>query len=157
MTRPEGDQVPLGVQGDRCDRGWGQALHQHLGLEAWRKWGGLQAWLQSVVALPGEALPVLKQINNGHLHRVVGALVVQTQNYDLDTFKNLCQFQFEMTAQQIWPKETEGVDALTCPAVPATTSLLLYLQRLIFWMPSLGSSLYGSKHPTCTQAHTHTN
>lgn len=41
----------------------------------------------------------------------------------------------------------------TCPAVPATTSLLLYLQRLIFWMPSLGSSLYGSKQPTYRNAH----
>ena len=33
------------------------------------------------------------------------------------------------------------VCACTCPAVPATTSLLLYLHRVIFWMPSLGSSL----------------
>lgn len=41
----------------------------------------------------------------------------------------------------------------TCPAVPATTSLLLYLHRLIFWMPSRGSSLYGSKQPTYTQAY----
>lgn len=46
---------------------------------------------------------------------------------------------------------------VTCPAVPATTSLLLYLQRLIFWMPSLGSSLYGSKQPTCRNAHAHTD
>lgn len=46
------------------------------------------------------------------------------------------------------------VYTFTCPAVPATTSLLLYLHRLIFWMPSLGSSLYGSKQPTYTHTHT---
>lgn len=64
MTRPEGNQVPLGVQGDRCYRGRGQALHQHVWLEAWREGGGLQPGLQSVMALPGEALPVLEQINH---------------------------------------------------------------------------------------------
>lgn len=89
VTGSEGDQVPLGVQGDGCNRCRGQTLHQRLGLEAWRKGGGLQAGLQSVMALPGEALPVLQQIDHRHLHRVVGALIVQTQNYHLDTFKNL--------------------------------------------------------------------
>lgn len=39
--------------------------------------------------------------------------------------------------------------ALTCPAVPATAKWLLYLHRWIFWIPNLGSSLYGSKQPTC--------
>lgn len=93
VTRPEGDQVPLGVQGNGCNRRRGQALHQRLWLESWRKGGGLQAGLQSVMALPGEALPVLQQVHHRHLHRVVGALVVQTQNDHLDAFKNsfLCR------------------------------------------------------------------
>lgn len=99
MTRPEGDQVPLGVQGNGCNRCRGQALHQRLWLEAWRKGGGLQARLQSVMALPGEALPVLQQIDHRHLHRVVGALVIQAQNYHLDAFKNLflCQGMRKLT------------------------------------------------------------
>lgn len=87
MTRPERNQVPLGVQGDRRYRGRGQALHQHLRLEARKKGGGLQTGLQPVMALPGEALPVLEQIHHRHVHRVVRALVAQTQDYHLDTFK----------------------------------------------------------------------
>lgn len=89
VTGPEGDQVPLGVQGDGRYRCRGQALHQRLRLEAGRKRGGLQAGLQSVVALPGEALPVLQQIDHRHLHRVVGALIVQPQNYHLDPLMSL--------------------------------------------------------------------
>ena len=93
MTRPEGNQVPLGVQGNCCNRGRWQALHQHLRLEAWRKGGRLQAGLQSVMALPGEALPVPEQINHGHVHRLVRALIVQPQNNHLDTFRDLFSFQ----------------------------------------------------------------
>lgn len=61
-----------------------------------------------------------------------------------------------------WPKTVWDstcvqvhVYTFTCPAVPATTNLLLYLHRLIFWIPSLGSSLYGSKQPTCTYTFIH--
>lgn len=84
MTRPEGDQVPLGMQSHRRDRGRRQALHQDQRLEARREGGRFKARLQSVVALPGEALPVLQQIDHGHIHSVVRTLVTQTQNNHLE-------------------------------------------------------------------------
>lgn len=80
VTGPKRDEVPLGVQRHGRDGGWRQALHQHQGLEPRSEGGGLEARLQPVVSLPGEALPVLQQVHHRHVHRVVRALVAQAQN-----------------------------------------------------------------------------
>lgn len=84
MTRPEGDQIPLGVQRYRSDGGWRQALDKHQWLESWGEGGGFKARLQPVVTLPREALPVLQQVNHRHVHQVVRTLVTQTQNNHLE-------------------------------------------------------------------------
>lgn len=84
VTGPKRDEVPLGVQRHGRDGGRRQALHQHQGLEPRSEGGGLEARLQPVVSLPGEALPVLQQVHHRHVHRVVRALVAQAQNDHLE-------------------------------------------------------------------------
>ena len=76
-------QVPLGVQRHSGDRGGGHALHQQLGLEARGEGARAGTGVQTPVALPGEALPVLEQVHHGHLDLVVRPLVTQGQDQHL--------------------------------------------------------------------------
>lgn len=83
MTGTKGHKAPLGMKGDSGDSSWWQALHQHSGLESRRPSQQPCVWAQPLMALPCEALTILKEIHTGHADSLLGWHVTELQHKHL--------------------------------------------------------------------------
>lgn len=84
MTGTKGHEAPLSMESDSSDSSGWQALYQHAGLESSRPRQQARVWAQPLMALPSEALTILKKIHTGHTDGVLGWDVVELQHQDLD-------------------------------------------------------------------------
>lgn len=84
MTGTKGHEAPLSMESDSSDSGGWQALYQHAGLESGRPRQQACVWAQPLVALPREALTILKKIHIGHTDGMLCWDVTELQHQDLD-------------------------------------------------------------------------
>lgn len=84
MTGAKCYEAPLGVQRDRSDGGWWQALDQHAGLEASRPEQRPCVGAQPLMALPRETLTVLEEVYAGHTDCLLGLHIAELKYQHLD-------------------------------------------------------------------------
>lgn len=85
MTGTKGHETPLSMEGDSGDSGGWEALYQHAGLESGRPRQQPCVWVQPLVALPREALTILKKIHVGHTDGMLCRDLTELQHQHLDT------------------------------------------------------------------------
>lgn len=84
MTGTKGHEAPLSMESDSSDSSRWQALYQHAGLESGRPSQQACVWAQPFVALPREALTILKKVHTGHTDGMLCRDVTELQHQYLD-------------------------------------------------------------------------
>lgn len=105
MTGAKGHKAPLSMESDSSNGSRWEALHQHTRLEAGRPRQQPHVRAQPLVALPCEALSILKEIHAGHTHGMLCRHVTELQHQNLDHNKQRTeQKRGTLDPIQTWPE-----------------------------------------------------